>query len=587
MKTKYFLLLGSLLLFYAIPDCGVCATPPGFSISGAVLQPLHLTMEDLSSYQSVQVRRNEVVSDGAFHGVFVYQGVPLKTLLSLARVAKGDTGFSQPMDLAIRVTGRDGRQVALSWGEVFCQNPSSVVVATAASPVMPQRGCIDCHNAEEAKTILEPYERKPSLPMLVMSEDRYADRDLEDISGIEVIDLRPRMRAKTLEQLHSPSFDITGAVTKPMTVKKLSAFPQAEMPVRHGECRGYHGMLHFGGAPLKNIVAGAGVADDSNTVFLVSAPDGYRALVSYGELFLSSRGDGIIIADRLDGKPLDHGGKFYLICAEDLIFDRRVDAVARIEVLSLREPPKLYVIGVSCGDARMITLEAVSGMAKAGAFICPPDIARRFSHYMGGKPVLFDMYDFSPPTIKQQNPTLSPDALQNLLTEKQGQAAGTIKKMMNEGRSVALLDYGDPAIFTGNVWVKDFFAEKDLRIITGISSFNAANALLNKKFDGNRSIVLTTPWDITANPALLKAAAARGDAVVLFFPLANLGTLMPLLQDCYPPATPAFIVYKAGYEGGEEVVETTIDRLPAAVEQREEKMLALLYIGTLIKKDAL
>ncbi len=156
---------------------------------------------------------------------------------------------------------------------------------------------------------------------------------------------------------------------------------------------------------------------------------------------------------------------------------------------------------------------------------------------------------------------------------------------MSEGRNVALLDYGDPAIFTGNVWVRDFFEEKDLKIITGISSFNAASALLNKKFDGNRSIVLTTPWDITANPALLQAAAARGDAVVLFFPLTNLSMLMPLLQDCYPPATPAFIVYKAGYEGGEEVVETTIERLQTTVDEHEEKMLALLYIGAPVKKD--
>ena len=313
MKTNYFLLLGSLLLLYGTPDCGMCAPPAGFSISGAVLQPLHLTLDDLGSYQTIQVQRNEVLSDGAFRGVFTYQGVPLKTLLSLARVAKGDTGFSQPVDLAIRVTGRDGRQVALSWGEVFCNNPSSVVVVTAAAPVMPQRSCIDCHTADEQKTILEPYERKAGLPMLVMSDDQYADRDLEDVSSIEVIDLRPRMKAKKIEQLYSPSFEITGAVTKAMTVKKLSAFPQAEIQVRHGECRGYHGMQRFSGVALKNVVADAGIPADSDTVFMVSAPDGYRALVSYGELFLSSLGDHIMIADRLNGKSLEKGGKYYLI----------------------------------------------------------------------------------------------------------------------------------------------------------------------------------------------------------------------------------------------------------------------------------
>ena len=130
--------------------------------------------------------------------------------------------------------------------------------------------------------------------------------------------------------------------------------------MRHGECRGFHGIQKFSGTALKHIAAKAGIAADINSVLLVSAPDGYRALVSYGELFLSAPGEHIIIADRLNGKPLEKEGSFYLICAEDLVFDRRVDAVSRVEVISLREQPQLYVIGVGCGDTRMITLEALS-----------------------------------------------------------------------------------------------------------------------------------------------------------------------------------------------------------------------------------
>ena len=121
-------------------------------------------MDDLERFQSVLVQINEVRSDGGFHGVFRYQGVPLKTLLSLACVAKGDTGFARPIDLAIRVTSRQGKQVALSWGEVFAKNPASIVVATAAEPVMPERSCSDCHTPQEHAAERAQYERKPALP---------------------------------------------------------------------------------------------------------------------------------------------------------------------------------------------------------------------------------------------------------------------------------------------------------------------------------------------------------------------------------------------------------------------------------------
>ena len=578
-------LSGLLVCLLFAPDCGICASNPGLSITGAVLQPLQLTMDDLERFQSVLVQINEVRSDGGFHGVFRYQGVPLKTLLSLACVAKGDTGFARPIDLAIRVTSRQGKQVALSWGEVFAKNPASIVVATAAEPVMPERSCSDCHTPQEHAVERAQYERKPALPKMVLSDDRYADRCLEDISSIEVVDLRPRMEARTLPQLYSPSFDITGAVPKKMTIKNLSEFPRTELTVRHGECRGFHGTMKFSGTALKNIAAKARIEAKWDAVLLVSAPDGYRSLVSCGELFLSDAGERIIVADRLDGKPLEKEGENYLICAEDLQFDRRVDAVSRIEVISLREQPQLYIIGVGCGDTSMITLEALSGMAKADAFICTEDIKKRFGSYMGDKPMLFDMYEYTQHTIKKQNPALTPDALKKLVSEKQAHAAGLIKNILKEGKSVALLDYGDPAIFTGSAWVKNYFEEKELRIITGISSFNAANALLNKKFDGNRSIVLTTPWDITANPSLLKAAASHGDAVVVFMALSNIDMLMPAFNQCYSAATPVYVVYKAGYAAGESVMETTISRVQQAVAQNQEKLLGLLYIPGTAKKE--
>ncbi len=522
---------------------------------------------------------------GNFAASFNYQGVPLKILLELACIEKGDTGFASPIDLAIRVSNKKGEQISLSWGEVFYKNPSNFIIATSAAPLIPQKSCAGCHTDDKYKPRLAQYERKPELPKLVISDDLYADRCIENVSSIEIIDLRPRMETKKLPELYSPSIAVKGLVKKPLTIKELASFPKTEIPVRHGQCKGYHGIQKFSGASLKKIIESAGINPDKNLALMVSGPDGYRTLVSYGELFLSSCGDRIMIADRLDGSPLKHEGKFHLVFPDDLTPDRKILAVANIEIVALQDAPKLYVIGVGCGDTSLITLEAISYMAKANAFICPEDIKKRFAKYMGDKPVLFDMYEYMPHTHKKQNPALSAEELNLLVKEKQSAAIGLITNLMKNNQSVALLDYGDPTIFNGSVWVKDSFEEKDIKIIPGISSFNVSNALLNKKFDGNRSIILTTPWDITANPALLKAAAGRGDAVALFMALDKIEVMLPLLRECYQADTPAYVVYKAGYAGSEKVVATSISGLEQTLGREQEKLLGLIYIEPAIKRD--
>jgi len=552
---------------------------PSLSITGAVRQPLHLTLHDLARYQPVEVQLHEVGSDGSFHGVFTYQGVPLRYLLELASPAKGDTGFPSPIDLALRVRSKKGAEVALSWGEIFYKNPPEFIVATAAVPVKSYKDCTACHANNEHKPRLEQYERTPAFPKLVVGNDMYADRCLEDISSIEIMDLRPRTGAKELPGLYSSSIEMAGPGNRPVTVKRLSSFPAVTIPFRQGDCGGYHGIQYYGGASLKKIVEASGAKFDIASVLLVWAPDGYRASVSYGDLFLSGRGDRIMIADRLNDAPLEKGGKYYLVFPDDLAFERRVDAVSKIEPVSLRDAAKLHVVGVGCGDTSLLTLQAISAMAKADAFVCTEDIKKRFGKYMGDKPVLFDMYDYTQHTIKKQNPSLVEDALQKLVKEKQSHAAGIIKGMLTTNKSVALLDYGDPAIFTGSAWVRDCFDEKDLVVVPGISSFNAANALLNKKFDGNRTLVLTTPWDMKSNPALVKAAGARNEAMVIFMGLTTPEMVVPLLRAAYPAHTPAHIVCQAGYAAGARVVTATIASLEAAIAQEHEKLLGLIYVA--------
>ena len=70
-------------------------------------------------------------------------------------------------------------------------------------------------------------------------------------------------------------------------------------------------------------------------VFLLSAPDGYRSIISSGELFLTLSGDRILISDK-DDKESKKGGLFNLILPDDLMADRWVYAVDRIEAIAIK-----------------------------------------------------------------------------------------------------------------------------------------------------------------------------------------------------------------------------------------------------------
>ena len=127
---------------------GWAASSPALTISGLVKQPAQFTLETLSKFQSITVRLNEVDQDKNYRGTFNYQGVPLRTLIEQACIQKGKADFNKPIDLAIMVSNKEGKQTVLSWGEIFYRNPAEVTVAFSAVPIMPHKKCESCHKPE-------------------------------------------------------------------------------------------------------------------------------------------------------------------------------------------------------------------------------------------------------------------------------------------------------------------------------------------------------------------------------------------------------------------------------------------------------
>lgn len=339
MKIRHAVIIVFLSLLFST---GAFASSSSYSIrvDGLVNQPLDLDRADLGRFQNVHVQLNEVMKDKSYRGVFLYQGVPLREILSLATIEKKGKGFRKQIDLAVLVRNRQGKEVVLSWGEIFYRNSGDIIIATAASPIMPHHECSSCHEPDFYEPYMDQLRRPIGFPKLVVAGDSYADRSLEDIEHIRVVYPRPDVPGDRSKKLYSPSFVVTGAVKKELTVKDLSGYPRREMRIDFiGEGKGFHGIQDLSGALFKAVIEDAGIEPNLCLVFHVSAPDGYRSLFSYGEVFLDRTGDRMFIADRINGEPIDEGGKFFLISSEDLMADRDIKAVAKIEVISLGETP--------------------------------------------------------------------------------------------------------------------------------------------------------------------------------------------------------------------------------------------------------
>jgi hypothetical protein len=334
IKKMLFLLLGAFVFFPFCLDAG--ETPPSLTVKGLVEKPLKLNMQEINRLPSVRVQLNEIMKDGDFQGVFTYRGVPLRNILEKAKIQKKRKHFYKGIDLALVVRNKEGKQVTLSWGEIFYRNPATIVVATSAQPIVPHGECKSCHDPEFTKRWLAPLHRKVGFPKLVVNSDTWSDRSLDHITEIEVVDLKPDLPSQKMKDLNSSEFVISGPGMTPVTVKDLSSFLKNRVRVSTvGEGRGYHGTHDVSGASFKMVVGGCLPKPDLNTAFVVSAPDGYRSVLSYGEVFLSPAGERVIIADSINNEPIKEDGKFIMMPPDDLMADRWVKAVSKIEWIPL------------------------------------------------------------------------------------------------------------------------------------------------------------------------------------------------------------------------------------------------------------
>ncbi len=586
MKKTLVIIASTLLLaLFGFTATGSVQEHGALSIGGLVRTPLHLTMNTLANFQHASVRLNEVSLGGDFHGVFSYTGVPLRFLLELAGIQRTESFYAKPIDLAIMVRNAGGQATVLSWGEVFYRNASEILIAYASSPVRPMKDCASCHRNDSYRKYREPLSRSVGLPRLVVSGDASTERSLENVVSIEVVNLKHAVPVRRGEPVSSPSFVISSGAKRLGAIDSVTPYAKATATGKEvGDGRGYHGLVRFGGAPLAEVLEKAGVDKDPHSAFLVTSADNYRSLLSYGEIFLNPSGRNILVADTIDGKAIGKLGRFVVVTPGDLSADRWVRAVKSIEQVKIGTAGGITIIGVGCGDTDLVTLRAISKMARADVFICTKDLGERFAPYMGGKPVLFDPLTNMANFIEKTNPGITKEEVRKRVGKNRSGSVVKIREALDAGKRVALLEYGDPTLYgSWTYWLTENFPGRITEIVPGVSAFNAGNAMIGKNIAHRGSAIITVPDGIRTNEAMLKAVAEHGDTMAIFVGLAELKGLMPLLARYYRPDTPVDLVYKAGYEHENRRYQTTLAESVKVAESEREKFLGLIYIGPCIR----
>jgi len=255
-----------------------------------------------------------------------------------------------------------------------------------------------------------------------------------------------------------------------------------------------------------------------------------------------------------------------------------------------REKAKFYIIGMGTGGADLITLRAIDYIKRADVVICGEATAKKFGKYLESKKILsLPMFPYWECLERKcSEPSRKDKKRCKELTHKRKERAALIRRYIKEGKTVALLEGGDPCIFGSLRWVKQEFGDDEFEVVPGISSFNVANALLKREVADayvadwqTRSVILTTPVrEADRRDSIGNLAKHRG-TMVFFMPREFEEKVLPKLRKYYPPETPVAIVYKAGYPGEEQVVRDTLGSFP--LQPPDQKWLRLIYIGEFLK----
>lgn len=228
---------------------------------------------------------------------------------------------------------------------------------------------------------------------------------------------------------------------------------------------------------------------------------------------------------------------------------------------------KLYLVSAGIGDVDNITIRAHKILENADIVFAMPFIQRIYSSLLQGK----EVYDAGHAFFTDSNVNSAKD-------NDEDKVRKIIRDAYSQGKCIAILDFGDPTLYSPQSAYLREFSDLNPQVIPGISSFNAANAAIGQEITGKYEVpvVLTEAMECNERLDLL---ASTGATLIFFTMRMNLAKTVEQLKKHYAKDTPAIIVCCAGIREKEVVLRSTLDEIVDLAKARNIPWEHLLYVG--------
>jgi precorrin-4 methylase len=253
-------------------------------------------------------------------------------------------------------------------------------------------------------------------------------------------------------------------------------------------------------------------------------------------------------------------------------------------------PGKLYVVGMGPAGPDLTAPRALAIVEKADVLLCSPRMPQRFAafgHTIDPSKIAFDpwerVFDKNAENLKRSDPKAWADGLDRRRKEVQN----FLLEKINEGKTVALMDGGDPCVYGPSL----HYILKDLddhlfEVIPGMGAVNAAAAALKRPLttEDSRFVMLASYESLFGEGLqpqedLLKDISKYKSTLVLYMSLRSMRALVDRFMKYYPADLPVAVVYFAGYADKEHVLRGSLKNIEAQVRKVDEKWLGLVIIG--------
>ncbi|HBX51048.1 MAG: hypothetical protein A2275_18625 [Bacteroidetes bacterium RIFOXYA12_FULL_35_11] len=283
---------------------------------------------DFSKLQKHSVIVKEAIlknNKDTFVGAYRYDGYSLYDIMNLYAIKDKPNEFNSVINYFLEIENAKGEKTVVSWGEIYYPNHRhEILVATDVMRIIPSK-------TKELWTL-------PTEPKLVVAGDIVTERNISSPTKI-IIRSYPKNipDKKGLKPLYSESFKI---FDNDKEIAVIKDYPKADFEIYpcvfYGRGRGIHGIDKFKGIKVKDFLVRyfpENVNNIKNAVLLISAPDGFRAVYTYSEIFNRNDQSELLLIDL--GRN-DNGGCFKCFPAGDFFSDRAIKAINEIYFMNVK-----------------------------------------------------------------------------------------------------------------------------------------------------------------------------------------------------------------------------------------------------------